>query len=136
MLRTHKLSERHANGAGSSRWSTISHLTPPHLCRPVARHALSCDTPNPTQHSTYDYCRPKRIRRHQAPTRHRSALLQGQKNWTRMYTDLADGCGSRRSFVTATQHAQASLRSIRQIRENPRPIRRPLNPSTPQPLTT
>jgi hypothetical protein len=66
MLRTHKLSERLANSAGQRRWATISHLTTPHLCRPVAHHALSCDIPNPMHYSTYDYCRLKRATRHKS----------------------------------------------------------------------
>ena len=96
MLRTHKLSERHANGAGPNRWDTISHLTTPQLCRPVVRHALSCDTPNQTHQSTYDYCRLKRIRRHKDLRDRNQPQPRRLKNGTRMNTDRADFRGSRK----------------------------------------
>ena len=110
MLRTHKLSERHANGAGSSRWSTISHLTPPHLCRSVARHALSCDTPNPTQHSTYGYCRQKRETRHKSVRRHNSHATKIRPD----LDDLRMGHGfSRIERIFADQEKGSLSKAIR-----------------------
>jgi len=70
MLCTHKLSEFLANGAAPSHWATISHINTPHLCRPVVLPSSApfrATPPNPTQHSTYDYCRQKRETRHKSP---------------------------------------------------------------------
>ena len=135
MLRTHKLLERHANGAGQRRWATISLIslrrasvalssttpfratlqTPRNtpLTTGVAQNASGDTKPDATQLSP--------------PTR--------QKEWDADEHRLSGFSRIKKRELSAKQTEMANASrpsaSIRQLRENPRPIRRP-SPTPPR----